>query len=390
MTRLIITSGMEHVDATRITLLLYDSWLQKTSNYRIGPKFKMLPTAESFRRLVDGRATGIIPTLARTGLSAVEVPYEGIVRLRNYGYDHGIFTVNRALAPVVSVGNITLGGTGKTPLVAWLANWFTARNQKPAIISRGYKARRGQLSDEAAELNILLPTVPHFENRKRIIAAQSATASGSNILLLDDGFQHRKIHRDINLITIDASDPFGCDRLFTSGLLREPIGELRRADAVILTRTDQVSVKTRDTIQKQCSQFLGPHEKPWIQTEHRPSNLRLVDGRTEPLQSLCNKRILAISAIGNPEAFYKTLSSLGHTPTATLTFPDHHPYTTQDIHRISNKAEQVSADIVLTTLKDLVKLPFENLRDRPLYALEIGIHFRSGLQDLEDLLAKIP
>ncbi len=349
----------------------------------------MLPNAESFRRLVDGRAAGIIPTLARTGLSAFELPYEGIVRLRNYGYDHGMFTVSEASAPVVSVGNITLGGTGKTPLVAWLANWFTTRNQKPAIISRGYKARKGQLSDEAAELNILLPTVPHFANRQRIIAAQSATASGSNILLLDDGFQHRRINRDINLVTIDASDPFGCNRIFPRGLLREPHDGLRRADAVILTRADQVSVKIRDTIQEQCSRFLGPHQKPWIQTEHRPSNLRLIDGRTEPLQSLQNKRILAISAIGNPAAFHKTLTSLGHTPTATLTFPDHHQYTTDDLCRISKKAEQVRADIVLTTLKDLVKLPFGNLRDRPLYALEIGIHFRSGLQDLEDLLVKI-
>ena len=177
----------------------------------------MLPNAERFRRLVDGRANGIIPALRPNCASLLsKLPYESIVRLRNYAYDHGMFTVSRASAPVVSVGNITLGGTGKTPLVAWLANWFAARNQKPAIISRGYKAKKGQLSDEAAELNILLPTVPHFANRQRIIAAKNATASGSNILLLDDGFQHRKIYRDINLVTIDASDPFGCNRIFSS------------------------------------------------------------------------------------------------------------------------------------------------------------------------------
>jgi tetraacyldisaccharide 4'-kinase len=380
---------MEHVDATRITFLLYDSWLQKTSYSKIRLKFKMLPNAERFRRLVDGRANGIIPALARTGLSAFELPYESIVRLRNYAYDHGMFTVSRASAPVVSVGNITLGGTGKTPLVAWLANWFAARNQKPAIISRGYKAKKGQLSDEAAELNILLPTVPHFANRQRIIAAKNATASGSNILLLDDGFQHRKIYRDINLVTIDASDPFGCNRIFPRGLLREPLEGLHRADAIILTRTDQVSIKIRDEIQEQCSRFLGPHQKPWIQTEHRPSSLRLADGRTEPLQLLQNKRILAISAIGNPAAFHKTLTSLGLAPTATLIFPDHHQYNADDVRRISKKTKEARTDIVLTTLKDLVKMPLENIGDRPLYALEIGIHFRTGLQDLEELLVKI-
>ena len=349
----------------------------------------MLPNAESFRRLVDGRATGIIPALARTGLSALELPYEGIVRLRNYGYDHGIFTVSQASVPVISVGNITLGGTGKTPLVAWLANWFITHNQKPAIISRGYKAKKGHLSDEAAELNMLLPSVPHFANRQRIIAAQNATEDGSNILLLDDGFQHRKIDRDINLVTIDASDPFGCNRIFPRGLLREPLEGLQRADAIILTRTDQVSIKARNEIQAECSRLLGSHKKPWIQTEHRPTKLRLADGTTEPFQLLQNKRILSVSAIGNPAAFQKTLIALGHTPVATLTFPDHHQYTADDIFYISKKTEQVRADIVLTTLKDLVKLPLGTVCDRPVYALEIGMHFHSGLQELEDLLKKI-
>ena len=110
----------------------------------------MLPDAESFRRLVDGRTTGLVATLGRTGLSAIELPYAALVRLRNYGYDHDLVTVNHASVPVISVGNLTLGGTGKTPLVAWLAQWFAQHNKKPAIISRGYKAEKGQLSDEAA------------------------------------------------------------------------------------------------------------------------------------------------------------------------------------------------------------------------------------------------
>ena len=183
----------------------------------------MLPDAESFRRLVDGRATGLVATLGRTGLSVIELPYAALVRLRNYGYDHDLVTVNRASAPVISVGNLTLGGTGKTPLVAWLAQWFAQHNKKPAIISRGYKAEKGQLSDEAAELKILLPTVPHFANKRRTIAAEDAVTKGSDVLLLDDGFQHRQIKRDINLVTIDATDPFGCNRLFPRGLLREPL-----------------------------------------------------------------------------------------------------------------------------------------------------------------------
>jgi len=381
---------MEHVDVTRITLLLYDSQLKKTPYCRIGPNFKMLPDAESFRRLVDGRATGLVATLGRTGLSAIEIPYEALVRLRNYGYDHSILTVKKASAPVISVGNLTLGGTGKTPLVAWLAHWFAQHNKNPAIISRGYKAKTGQLSDEAAELKILLPTVPHYANKQRIIAAGEAVTKGSDVLLLDDGFQHRQISRDLNLITIDATDPFGCNRIFPRGLLREPLWGLKRADALVLTRTDQVSIKTRNEIQEQCFQFVGSHDKPWIETEHRPSNLRLVDGTTQPLKTLQDKRILSLSAIGNPGAFHRTLTTLGHEPVATLTFPDHHTYTTDDIHRISEETESVGAEIIVTTLKDLVKLPLASVRNRPLCALEIGIQFQTGLQDLEYLLNKIP
>ena len=381
---------MEHVDVTRITLLLYDSQLKKTPYCRIGPNFKMLPDAESFRRLVDGRATGLVATLGRTGLSAIEIPYEALVRLRNYGYDHSILTVKKASAPVISVGNLTLGGTGKTPLVAWLAHWFAQHNKKPAIISRGYKAKTGQLSDEAAELKILLPTVPHYANKQRIIAAGEAVTKGSDVLLLDDGFQHRQISRDLNLITIDATDPFGFNRIFPRGLLREPLWGLKRADALVLTRTDQVSIKTRNEIQEQCFQFVGSHDKPWIETEHRPSNLRLVDGTTQPLKTLQDKRILSLSAIGNPAAFHRTLTTLGHEPVATLTFPDHHTYTTDDIHRISEETESVGAEIIVTTLKDLVKLPLASVRNRPLCALEIGIQFQTGLQDLEYLLNKIP
>ena len=381
---------MEHVDVTRITLLLYDSQLKKTPYCRIGPNFKMLPDAESFRRLVDGRATGLVATLGRTGLSAIEIPYEALVRLRNYGYDNSILTAKKVSAPVISVGNLTLGGTGKTPLVAWLAHWFAQHNKKPAIISRGYKAKTGQLSDEAAELKILLPTVPHYANKQRIIAAGEAVTKGSDVLLLDDGFQHRQISRDLNLITIDATDPFGCNRIFPRGLLREPLWGLKRADALVLTRTDQVSIKTRNEIQEQCFQFVGSHDKPWIETEHRPSNLRLVDGTTQPLKTLQDKRILSLSAIGNPAAFHRTLTTLGHEPVATLTFPDHHTYTTDDIHRISEETESVGAEIIVTTLKDLVKLPLASVRNRPLCALEIGIQFQTGLQDLEYLLNKIP
>jgi len=350
----------------------------------------MLPNAESFRRLVDGRTTGFLATLSRAGLSAIEIPYEAIVRLRNYGYDQSIFAAKRASVSVISVGNLTLGGTGKTPLVAWLAQWLAQRGKNPAIISRGYKAQDGQLSDEAAELRIRVPTVPHFANKRRIIAAENAVVNGADILVLDDGFQHRQIERDLNVVTIDATDPFGCNHLFPRGLLREPLQGLNRADALILTRTDQVSLKTKNEIRERCFQFVESRDKPWIETEHKPLNLRFLDGTIQALQTLQNKRLLLVSAIGNPATFHATLATLGHKPVAALTFPDHHSYTTNDIHHISEKAESAGAEIIVTTLKDLVKLPLAHVYTRPVCALEIGIQFRSGLEDLEKILQKIP
>ncbi len=350
----------------------------------------MLPDAESFRRLVDGRQRGPAATVLRAGLTLASWPYAAAVGLRNRAFDAEIVRVDRPPLPVVSVGNLTVGGTGKTPLVAWLAAHAAARGWRPAIVSRGYGAAAGQLSDEAAELGLLVPGVPHHASRRRIEAVEAAERGGATLAILDDGFQHRRLARSVNLLVIDATDPFGCGRLLPRGLLREPLGSIARADGIVLTRADRVSDATRHQIQKACWRHLGRRQVPWFETAHRPRELRSADGQTLPLGHLAGRSIYGFSGIGNPAPFRASLEEQAATLVGFATFPDHHPYSAADVSLLADKAAAAGADLAVTTLKDLVKLPPTGLGEIPLVAVVIGLEFTSDTGDPEQLLAGLP
>ncbi len=346
----------------------------------------MLPDAERFRQLIDGRQRGLVPAVIRAGLAAFSAPYTAAVSLRNRAFDYGLLTVDRAAVPVVSVGNLTVGGTGKTPLVAWLAEWCAGQGWRPAIVSRGYGVAEGELSDEAAELGLLLPGIPHHAARRRIEAVAAATAAGATLVILDDGFQHRRLARDLNLLVIDATDPFGCNRLLPRGLLREPVKELRRADAIILTRSDRVTTTTRQQIRSTCQRHLGPRQLPWLETIHRPRELRTAAGTSLPLTDLAGRRLFGFSGIGNPAPFRGLLQEPPHQLVGFTSFPDHHPYSADDVATLSEQAVAAGAELAVTTLKDLVKLPREGLSGIPLVAVVIGLEFTSVPTPLEQLL----
>ncbi|MBU6174878.1 MAG: tetraacyldisaccharide 4'-kinase, partial [Planctomycetes bacterium] len=158
-------------------------------------------------------------------------PYAAAVTLRNWAFDRGFKKTIGVEIPVVSVGNLTAGGTGKTPTVAFLAKWFRAQNKRVAILSRGYGAGSDGRNDEAKELEITLPDVPHLQSPDRIASARIAVDElGMELLLLDDGFQHRRIGRDLDIVLLDAREPFGFGHLLPRGLLREPLRSLKRAD----------------------------------------------------------------------------------------------------------------------------------------------------------------
>ena len=348
----------------------------------------LLPDADRFRRLVAGTTRGPAAAAARAGLDLAALPYGLAMRLRNAAYDHGLFPRHRACVPVISVGNLTLGGTGKTPLVAWIARVLGDAGRRPAIVSRGYGAAAGETSDEAAELGILLPGVPHVADRDRVAAARVAAAAGADTIVLDDGFQHRRLERDLDIVAVDATDPFGCGRLFPRGLLRESPRSLARAQAVVLTRATSVGEQRRAEIRRAVLEAAGGEPARqgaliWAEATHAAVGLRDWDGRTRPLADLAGRRVFACAAIGNPAAFRRTLEEAGAHLAGFRAYADHHAYTAADLEAIVAEAAATGAEQVVTTLKDLVKIRRTSLGPLPLTAVEIALDITLGRDALE-------
>jgi tetraacyldisaccharide 4'-kinase len=352
------------------------------------PSMSILPDADTFKRLADGSLPGPGPAAARALLATLALPYALAVAVRNAAYDRGWLATLPAPVPVISVGNLTLGGTGKTPLVAWVVRTLVAAGHRPAVVSRGYGARPGERSDEAAELAVVLPGIAHVANRDRVAGARAAAGGGADVVVLDDGFQHRRLRRDLDIVAVDATDPFGCGRLFPRGLLREPLSGLTRAGAVVLTRASAVDAarraEIRDALDRACG---GRLPAVWMETEHRPVALRSAAGHTHPLDAMRGRRVAAFAGIGNPAAFRATLERLGGEVVDFHAFADHHAYDDRDALMLAGRVAAVQADIVATTLKDLVKLPRERLGETPLLAVEIAMQADSGAAELATLIA---
>ena len=342
----------------------------------------------AYRELVSGQKRGVRAALLRLALRVAETPYAWAVAVRNRRYDAGRAAVHQADAPVVSIGNLTVGGTGKTPLVEWAARRFAARGVRVAIVSRGYGAKPGVANDEAQELALALPDVPHVQDRDRVAAARQAVERfDSQLLLLDDGFQHRRLDRNFDIVLIDATAPFGYEHLLPRGLLRESLRGLCRADAVVLTRSDLVDDAERRAIERRVRR-LAPRAV-WCETRTCATHLLHSDGRREELIEATGRRAAAFCGIGNPLAFQATLRSLGVNVVAWRAFADHYAFQPGDLESLTAEAARNGAEIVLCTRKDLVKLQVENVANLPLRAVAIGLEFLSGEAELEAALAPV-
>jgi tetraacyldisaccharide 4'-kinase len=342
-----------------------------------------------YRELLSGRRRGAKATLLRMGLSIAEPFYTLAVWWRNRRYDRGRAEVHHADVPVVCVGNLTVGGTGKTPMVEWLARWFRRRGIRVAIVSRGYGAEQGGLNDEALELEQKLPDVPHVQNPDRVEAARVAVEElDCQLILLDDGFQHRRLARDLDIVLIDATEPFGFGHLLPRGLLREPLSGLRRADAVLLSRADQVDQQQRAEVRQRVRR-IAP-QAVWAEVAHQPSELLTCDCRRLPLEDVRGRRVAAFCGIGNPEGFRRALADRVGDLAGLRVFADHHPYSEQDVLELGDWVRGLGdVDAVVCTHKDLVKIGLPELAGCPLRALLIGIEPVSGEQELEKLLEAI-
>ncbi len=354
---------------------------------------------ETYRKVISGRNRDFVPSLLRGLLRAVAAVYAVVVRLRNFFYSKGVFKSHCVNLPVICVGNITVGGTGKTPLVVWLFRkivsnpGFAVSGSDCAILTRGYKASRksGQASagfeDEIAVLAESCPGANVVVNPDRVIGAAQAIGNfGAKVLIMDDGFQHRRMARNLDIVAIDATNPFGYGRIFPAGLLREPVESLKRAGAVVITRCDQAGETDLEGIEKRLravnSDFVI------ARSIHAVVRARMANGRGTDLEQLKGRKVFAFCGIGNPEAFLDTVRNLGCEPAGSRLYDDHYHYTQRCLDEIYEQAEALRADLILTTQKDWTKIsPLAAAGGKlPLGYLEIEIKFLSGEDKLTALI----
>jgi len=343
-------------------------------------------TPETWQAIVSGNQRGLHASLLRWALWWARCPYAVGVWGRNKLFDWGWKSIQRVSVPVVSVGNLTVGGTGKTPCVEYVARFLRQHDYRVAILSRGYKAGDDGAgrNDEAMLLEENLPDVPHLQDPDRATIAQMAIDElESEVLVLDDGFQHRRLARDLDVVLIDATNPWGYGFLFPRGALREPMSGLRRAHLMLITRADRVSPAQLQAIRDHIARIT---DAPVSTAMHQALELMGV-GRIESLEAIRNRPVGAFCGIGNPEAFRETLRDLGADVREFRSFPDHHGYTREDVEGLRRWAENLPPEaIVTTTQKDYVKLRIAELADRPLWAIRIGLRFLEGEEIFQERL----
>ena len=323
----------------------------------------------------------------RVVLRAAELPYTQVVAARNARYDRSGST-HRLSIPVISVGNITVGGTGKTPVVIDLARRFIDLGRKPAVISRGYKSIDGRSNDEERVIRRSLPDIAYVADGDRVKACEEAQESfGADVLILDDGFQHRRVERSLDIVLIDATCPFGYEHLLPRGLLREPPDSLHRADVVILTRTDQVTPSASQETESRLRSIA--RDATHLRCRHAVTSIETLDGIKveEPLET---RRVVLFAGIGRPGAFSKTAQSLGVDIVSERWWPDHHDYTSVDVESLANDASLPPHDFLLTTEKDAVKLsPFKDRFKTPVLVVKVAIDFEEdGSRMLQRILER--
>lgn len=323
--------------------------------------------------------------------------YSGAVTLRNSGFDKGILSVRRLPCPVVSIGNITAGGTGKTPMALYMARLMRQMGYRPAVISRGYRGKAEKAGavvtdgyhlfadcatagDEPFMMASVLKRVPVLVGRDRFQSGMRAVAAfDSDVIVLDDAFQHRRLHRDLDLVLLDAAHPLGNRHVLPRGSLREPASGLRRADAVILTRSQ--SREARDSL----PQMISGHV-PVFRADHVPflSGIygqadclgeEISGGYSEDLSFLGAARVFAFSGIARNQEFLNMLSGYVGSLAGFAQYPDHYCYSTRDLEKIEQKAISASADCLMTTEKDYVRIAGRLPAGIPLVVMGVEMRF---------------
>ena len=358
----------------------------------------MTSTLPWWEEILRGQRSGILAGSLRSAARLGSWGYKVGVRGREIAYESGLLKTRRLPRPTVCIGNITVGGTGKTPLVMRLVSDLLAKGCRPAVLLRGYKREqktskpvlvRGprtiyagvrESGDEAMELAVRLPGAC-------IGVGADRYASGMMILkqfpvdcfIMDDGFQHYQLHRDMNIVTLDVTDPWGGGKLLPAGLLRESPEALRRADLVILTRAGSVAPDRLGVLRAEVSTFLRD-QTAILESRHEPRSLRpLAGGKDVPLSRLKGREILAVSGIANPQSFESSLTVLGADVTARYRLGDHQG-SPQKVWSWISQHDRADQWVVMTE-KDAVRWVNEQTPKNLLthaYALRMDLLLSSG------------
>ena len=321
------------------------------------------------------------------------------VRFRRGLYQAGLMPVHALSARVVSVGNISMGGTGKTPVVSLIAKHLAEGNQRVVVLTRGYgRTDRGhkilcggvgswrEVGDEPLMLSRALPAIPIVIDRDRVAGGKLAVERfHPRFIILDDGLQHLRLARDVEVVVIDATSPFGNGRLFPRGILREDLGALRRANLFLLTKVNQT--KGIDGLVNFLRRTYP--QVPIIQGAYEPQSLRNVMSHEQlSPASLRGKLVMAMSSIGNPISFEHSLEQLGTQVVEKIRFPDHHPYCQEDLATAAYLARKSGARYVVTTEKDEMRLPTMEEPEVPILSLGIQLKVVSEEKQLWDLIER--
>lgn len=316
--------------------------------------------------------------------------YYFVTSFRNWLFDKGILKIKKLDDVfVICIGNITVGGTGKTPAVQYFAKRLSQEGRKVAVVSRGYRGKRKveplivsdgknilvsskESGDEpySHALNLKVPVIVGKDRYKACKLAKEVF--DVDTIILDDGFQHRKLFRNMDIVLIDATNPFGWEALLPKGTLRESFHPAaKRASEFIITKSDLVPEREVEKLKR----FLkGKYKKPVSVAKHGISSLCDIEGNAKPLFWVKGKRVLLFSGLANPLNFEKTVISLDPSYIERIDFLDHHSFKEKDIELIKKRAEDMKANYIITTEKDIVKLP-KNIHMENLYILKIEFEF---------------
>jgi tetraacyldisaccharide 4'-kinase len=306
--------------------------------------------------------------LLRALLWPLSLLYGAGVRLRVWLYAHGWLKQKRLKGTVISVGNLSVGGTGKTPMVIWLAEKFLADGKRVAILSRGYRGANGT-SDEIEVMKFRLHGRVYFGVGKDRFAEghQLESIQSIDVFLLDDGFQHLQLARDLDVLLMDASQPLAGEALLPAGRLREPLAAMSRANLIIFTRAETAS-GTLEAIGRL-------HQYPVFAASTRLLGFRRFGGEVNLLSAneIGIGPFFAFCGLGNPDAFFRDLRNWGLAVSGQAVFSDHHRYTDRDVLAVRQAGKQVGASAFVTTEKDAQNLSGLKFQETPLYVAVIDL-----------------